>query len=92
MAPLLHKVHRPIIICVFETNLIGHQLVVEAGLRERLQGRHVLVEHVPEALDGGGYDAGAASGAGDEVEGSVCVFDYCGRDGGEGAFARANIV
>ena len=34
--------------------------------------REVLIEHMPQALDGARDDAAAAGGAGREVEGLVC--------------------
>lgn len=84
---------RPIVIRILETDDVRLQLVVQARLRERLLGGHVLVEDVPEVLDGRGDDARAAGGADDEVEGGVGeVLDYGGGDGGEGAFVRADVV
>ncbi len=85
--------HRPIIISVLEADDVRLELVVEARLGKGLLRGHVLVEDVPEVLDGRGDDARAAGGADDEVEGGVGeVLDYGGGDGGEGAFAWADVV
>ena len=52
-----------------------------------------MIERVPEVLNRGGDDAGAAGGADDVVQGFVGqVFDYGRGDGGEGTFSRADVV
>ncbi len=93
MAQTLQISHRPIIIRILKTNHIRLQLVVESRLRERLLSGHVLVEDVPEILNCRGDDARAAGGANNKVEGGVGeVLDDGGGDGGEGAFAGADVV
>lgn len=51
-----------------------------------------MVEHVPQVQDRGGYDAGAAGGAEDVVEGSVGVGYNGWGNGAEGAGAGADVV
>ena len=88
-----HKSNRRIIIRVLETNLIRHQLIVQSRGGEGLRRGETLIEDVPEVLDGGGDDAGAAGGTDDDGEGVVgSVFDDGRGDGGEGAFAGADVV
>lgn len=81
------------VLAPLEADDVRDQLVVEARLRESSGGAHVVVEHVPQVLDGGGDDAGAACGADDVVEGGVGeVLDYGGGDGGHGALVRPDVV
>lgn len=92
MSSPAHKPQHPRIIPVLNFHLVRNQLVVQTRLREGVGQAHVAVEDVPEVLDGGGYDAGAAGGAEDQVEGVVGVFDDGGGDGGEGAGVGADVV
>ena len=92
MSPSPHKLNDPLIILRFERNLVRYQLVVQSRLREGFGACHVAVEDVPEVLDRRGYDAGAAGGAEDEIEGAVRVLDYGGGYGAEGAGMRADVV
>jgi len=54
---------------------------------------HIAVEHVPQVLDCGCDDAGAAGGADGEVEGVVgkVLHDCCG-DAGERTLAGDDVV
>lgn len=47
---------------------------------------------MPDVLNGGGYDAGAAGGADYEIQDAGAGLDDGGRDGGEGSFAGADVV
>lgn len=93
MVPTLHKRRRLVVERILKRDVIRFQLVVEARLRQRFVRRHALVEHVPQVLHGGGYDAGAAGGAGGHVEfARHGVFDNGGGHGGEGTFAGFDVV
>jgi len=76
-----HELDGGVVVRVLETHDVRQQLIVQTRFGQGLRGREVLVEHVPEVLDGGGDDAGAAGGADDEVEAAVGVLDDGGRDG-----------
>ena len=86
MAAQAHVLDRRIVIRPLEADLVGDQLIVQARHSERFRRRRAAVEHVPQVLDR------AARGADGEVQGAVGVLDDGGGDGGEGAFARADVV
>lgn len=92
MASTRHECDRRIIVRVLEHDLVRYELVVEARLRKRPGGRHVLIEDVPQVLDGGGDDARATGGADDEVERPVGILDNGGRYRREGTFTGADVV
>lgn len=92
MAAQAHVLDRRIVIRPLEADLVGDQLIVQARHGERFRRRRAAVEHVPQVLDRGSDNATAARGADGEVQGAVGVLDDGGGDGGEGAFARADVV
>lgn len=81
VAAFPHELDGGVVVRVLETYDVRQQLIVQARFGQGLRGCEVLVEHVPEVLDGGGDDAGAAGGADGEVEAAVCILDDGGRDG-----------
>ncbi|TKW51969.1 hypothetical protein CTA1_12423 [Colletotrichum tanaceti] len=81
-----------VVVGVLEGGGVGAQLVVEAGLGQRLGHGEVAVEDVVQVLDGGGDDAAAAGGADDEVQAAVGMLDDDGGHGGQRALAGADVV
>lgn len=92
MAPAAHAGDGGVVEGVLEGDLVGHELVVEAGGGDGVYGGEVAVEEVPEDLGGGADDAGAACGADDGGEVAVGGLGDDGGDGGEGPLAGAHVV
>jgi hypothetical protein len=67
MPTTTHKRHGVVIKRVLESDLIWDELVMESWLEQGVMRRHLPVDSVDDALDGGGDDATSAGGAGDEI-------------------------
>lgn len=92
MAAALHRPYRFVVEAVLEADLVGDELVVQARLGEGVNGAHVAVDQVDDALHRGCCNATAACCACHEIERAVGVGDNHGRDGGQRSFARLDVV
>lgn len=66
MSSGLHKGHGIVVISVLEADLVGHQLIMQARLGQRLGSREALIDGVDDALHGSSDDAAASCGSGNQ--------------------------
>jgi hypothetical protein len=81
MPQVLHEGNRGVVIGILESNLVGHQLIMQTRFSQCFSSRETLVNRMNDVLDSGSDDATSACRSGDQEEFAIRSFDNRRRDG-----------